>query len=185
MSNDVPDADGGVLGLRRGEVRLVPSSAEWAHLFARERDVLLAAAGPMDITIEHVGSTSVPGLAAKPILDIAVAVATTGDIHRLRERLAGHKYIDRGDGGADGGWLLVKESAPDIRTHHIHVVTKDDPQWGGYLHFRDLLRRDPDARDAYAREKRRLELAFRVDRGAYTDGKQDIISSLVERESPC
>jgi len=81
------------------------------------------------LDIQHVGSTAVPGLDAKPIIDIAVAVTSTAAIGRCRQAL-GLKdlgYIDRGDSGTEGGYLFVKESAPQVRTHHLHMVTAFTP----------------------------------------------------------
>ena len=77
--------------------------------------------GPV-LDIQHVGSTAVPGLDAKPIIDIAVAIASTAEIARCRQPLGDLGYIDRGDCGTEGGYLFVKESAPLVRTPHLHMI---------------------------------------------------------------
>jgi hypothetical protein len=79
----------------------------------------------------------------QPIIDIAVAVASPADVQRCRPLLVELGYLDRGDAGREGGYVFVKERAPEVRTHHLHMVTIDDPQWANYLCFRDRLRADP------------------------------------------
>ena len=116
------------IGLRRGTVRVVPSDDGWPAAFAQERRRLCERIGHLVLDIQHVGSTAVPGLAAKPIIDIAVAVASPADVQRCRPLLVELGYLDRGDRGREGGYVFVRERAPEARTHHLHMVTIDDPQ---------------------------------------------------------
>jgi len=164
------------LGLAYGMVELVEYAADWQAAFADER-ARLALLLPPDCAIEHVGSTAVPGLVAKPILDLAVA--TTADLDAIKDALAHAGYIYRGDAGTDGGHLFVRESAPRVRTHHVHVVRPEDPQLEAYRLLRDYLRTTPRARDTYAGEKRALASAFAGDRKAYTAAKQRIVERLL------
>jgi len=108
---------------------------EWAELFAVEAATLHTCIGDIVSDIQHVGSTAVPGLRAKPILDIAVAVPSSKVITKVAERLSKIDYIDRGDGVSQGGYLLVKESEPDIRTVHLHIVELTDIQWRNLFVF--------------------------------------------------
>jgi GrpB-like predicted nucleotidyltransferase (UPF0157 family) len=170
-----------VIGLRRHTVRLAEHELAWAELFAREAEAMRGGLADLAVEIEHVGSTAVPGLAAKPILDIAIGVTRTDDIPIVVERLAGAGYIDRGHAGRNGGHLLIRESAPDIRTVHAHIVEVADRQWSQYLWFRNTLRADSATRRAYAELKHRLARAFANDRGAYTAGKETFIRSVLER----
>ena len=128
------------------------------------------------------GSTAVPSLDAKPILDIAVAVASTQVIPRLRRPLGQLGYIYRGDAGEDGGHLFVKESAPDVRTHHLHVVV-DDLQWREWLLLRDSLRADEMLRTRYSELKKALQERFAEDRRGYTEAKNKFIRGLVKPRS--
>lgn len=164
-----------MLGLQRGTIRVVAADPAWASAYAEEHARLQAAVGHLVIDIQHVGSTSVPGLDAKPIIDIAMAVATPGDIPRCRPSLLALGYLDRGDGGKDGGYLFVKESELGLRTHHLHVVTHDDPQWANYLHFRDRLRADAALRAEYRALKHRLATELANDRQGYTEAKAPFI----------
>jgi GrpB-like predicted nucleotidyltransferase (UPF0157 family) len=168
------------IGLKRHTVRVVAHRAEWRVLFERELRALQERIGHLVVDIQHVGSTAVFGLDAKPILDIALAVPTTEDVPRLQRPLGEELgYVYRGDAG-DGGHLFVKESAPDIRTHHLHVVAVDDPQWREWLLFRDKLRADETLRARYAQLKRALQERFGEDRRGYTEAKNDFIRGLVD-----
>ena len=111
-------------------MRVVDSRTEWQKLYKQGQRALLEHVGHLVVDIQHVGSkTTVPGLEAKPILDVAVAASSTEIIPRLEQPLGELGYIYRGDAGGDGGHVFVKESAPDIRTHHLCVVAVDDPHW--------------------------------------------------------
>lgn len=167
------------LGLRRGSVRVVSHQERWHEAFEEERRLLAARLGALAVDIQHIGSTSVPGLAAKPVMDIAVALASPSDLDECRKRLCGLGYLDRGSFGADGGYLFVKEREPNVRTHHLHVVTIDDPQWGTYLRFRDMLRADAPLRARYAALKQALQAQFPQDRESYTKSKASFIRHVL------
>jgi GrpB-like predicted nucleotidyltransferase (UPF0157 family) len=130
-----------------------------------------------------VGSTAVPDLDAKPILDIALALPSTEDVPRLQRPLGEPGYGYRGDAGGEGGHLFVKESAPAIRTHHLHVVAVDDPQWRERLLVRDKLRADEALRARYAELKKALQERFGEDRRGYTEAKNEFIRGLVPSRS--
>lgn len=164
----------------RGTVQVVPHQPEWRQLFEQELRVLQAHMGSLVLDIQHVGSTAVPGLAAKPIIDIAVAVASLDLIAQCRQSLLGLGYLDRGDAGAEGGYLFVKERAPQLRTHHLHVVTVHDLQWGNYLRFRDMLRTDEVLRARYGALKQGLQGQFAHDRHGYTRAKDDFVQATLK-----
>ena len=168
-----------MIGLERGTVRVVPSDDEWPVAFAQERHCLCQHIGHLVLDIQHVGSTAVPGLAAKPIIDIAVAVASPADVQRCRPLLVELGYLDRGDAGREGGYVFVKERAPEVRTHHLHMVTIDDPQWANYLCFRDRLRADAALRKEYAALKWKLQERFAYDRQGYTAAKDAFIRRVL------
>jgi GrpB-like predicted nucleotidyltransferase (UPF0157 family) len=169
-----------MLGLKRNAVHLVAHRPEWASAFEAEAAVLWAGIADIVIDIQHIGSTAIADLPAKPILDIAIAVGTLDAIPKVAERLRERGYIDRGD-GRDGGYLLVRESGPDIRTVHVHIVEVTDSQWRDYITFREVLRRDPNTRDRYADVKQALADRYRHDRTAYTAGKAAFIRAVLRR----
>ena len=168
-----------LIGLRRHTVRLVAHEPEWHVLFAAEAEAIRSHAGDIAVDVQHVGSTAVPGLVAKPILDIALAVSTPDAVRRAADRLRDAGYLDRGSAGRDGGHLLVKDVAPDVRSVHVHIVEITDPQWRDYLRFRDALRADATLRGAYAELKTELLKAHAGDRRAYTAGKHAFIRHIL------
>ena len=170
----------GMLGLRLGIVGVVAHRSVWRDLFEQEKGFLEEHIGGLAADIQHIGSTAVPDLAAKPILDIAVAVASEDTIAQCVQVLCDSGYIDRGDQGGEGGHLVVKERAPDLRTHHLHIVTLADPQWGWYLRFRDALREDGALRRRYSELKRGLQKRHPQDRLAYTLAKHEFIRAVLE-----
>jgi GrpB-like predicted nucleotidyltransferase (UPF0157 family) len=169
-----------MLGLARGTVRLVPPDAGWPAIFAQERRILCERIGHLVRDIQHVGSTAVPGLDAKPVIDIAVAVTAPRDVARCRAPLVELGYLDRGDTGSDGGYLFVKESAPAGRTHYLHLVTLDDPQWTNDLRFRDRLRADALLRAEYAALKRALQERFAGDLRGYAAAKEAFVRRVLD-----
>jgi GrpB-like predicted nucleotidyltransferase (UPF0157 family) len=168
-----------MIGLEKGIVRVVPHHPSWGDVFEQERRVLQEHFGGRVLDIQHVGSTSVPGLDAKPIIDIAIAVASPAVIPTCRQQLCYLGYSDRGDSGTEGGYLFVKVRSPEVRTHHLHMVAIDDPQWRNYLRFRDILRSDDTLRTRYGELKKTLQEQFARDRKAYTDGKNDFIRGVL------
>jgi GrpB-like predicted nucleotidyltransferase (UPF0157 family) len=134
-------------GLRRGLVEIVPYRSEWATMFLAEAERIKAYAGDIAVQIEHVGSTSVRSMVAKPIIDIAIAVESRHDLLLLVERLLNAGYIDGGDQGESGGYLVERDSKAGVRILHIHIVEKTDVQWRNYIAFRDCLRRDKGIQD--------------------------------------
>ena len=168
-----------MIGLKRHTVRVVDHEPSWPALFADEWESLHRTLGDLVADIQHVGSTAVPDLPAKPILDIAIAIDTLDIIPDIVERLTGIGYIYRGDGGDGGGHLFIKESEPDIRTVHLHVVELSGTQWKNYLLFRKILCDDATARKRYADIKIDLAKRFPDDRKAYTSAKDEFIRGVL------
>jgi GrpB-like predicted nucleotidyltransferase (UPF0157 family) len=166
-------------GLKRHTVQIVDYDPDWAVLFEAEAHAIRRAAGGVSLKIEHVGSTAVPGLPAKPIVDIAIAIQSRDVIPALARILTAMGYLDRGDKGADGGYILVKDSAPEVRIVFLHVVEETDTQWHNYIAFRDVLRANETIRKQYAELKMQLAARFPNDRKSYTDGKDDFIGKIL------
>jgi DNA polymerase-4 len=175
-------ADGDGLGLESGTVRLVVSRAEWSRAFAEVAAPLRRALGPAAVDVAHVGSTAVPGLIAKPILDVAVGLAPGAGPADIVRALTDLGYVFRGDKGADGGLLFVWEDHPRVRTVHVHAVPHGGRLWARYLKVRDRLRADDEARERYTALKIELAQAFPDDRAAYTAGKAPFIEMICAEE---
>ncbi len=160
------------LGLASDRVLIVDYDPCWPHLFQRESSRLARACGFEPADIVHVGSTAVPGLAAKPILDIMVGVDDFDAAESLVPGLERSGYIYLGAFGIDGR-LFFRTTEPC--THHVHVVEKDGPFWQNELLFRDYLREHPIAAGAYVDLKRELARRFADNRPAYTAAKGQFI----------
>ena len=171
-----------MLGLQRGIVKLVPHNTEWARLFVEEKARLNAALGDKALDIQHMGSTSVPGLVAKPILDIAVAVADLPTVTECVPLLEALGYTYFGDRYEKGDYFFAKGSEQS-RTHYIHMAEHFSSEWATMLRFRDYLIANPAARQKYSDLKCRLYQQYTSDRKAYTDGKEAFIQSLLREAS--
>ncbi len=167
-----------MLGLKRHTVKLVEHNEHWAIAFLETKEQLSKALANLIIDIQHIGSTSIIGIPAKPILDIAIGIKSVEVIPKCIIRLEKIGYEFRGDSGAEGGFLFVKCSEPDVRTHHIHIVEISDVQWSNYLNFRDHLNAYPESANAYSILKQELAKKYPNDRKAYTNGKYDFIAHV-------
>ncbi|WP_198170529.1 GrpB family protein [Deinococcus arboris] len=168
------------LGLRRGLVQLRPSSPEYPTLFAAERERVAQALGPLALEIEHVGSTSVPGLVAKPVLDLAVAVSGAGQMPQCRGPLTRLGSTFRGD-PAGQGEAFYALGPDDARTHYLHLLPITHPHWRAYLVFRGALRADPELRGAYADLRLALARAHPEARTEYTARKGAFIEGVLRQ----
>ena len=166
------------IGLARNVVRVDEYTPEWARLFAEEAARLWAAIGPHVLDIQHVGSTSVPGLAAKPILDIGVAVASFEGALVCVPLLEALGYEYRGENGIPRRHYFVKG---DPQGYHLHMNEIDGQEWRGHIAFRDYLRAHPEVAQAYAELKRRLAAEFPSDRAAYLEGKASFVQDVLDR----
>jgi GrpB-like predicted nucleotidyltransferase (UPF0157 family) len=170
------------LGVRQGGTQLRAYDARWAEEFEREAARLAELLSSFMPEIEHVGSTAVPGLAAKPLLDIALGFRDRADLESARATLGAAGYEDRGDLGPTGGVVLAK-GPHSCRTHLLHLVESSDVQWKRWTSFRDALRRDPNLQAAYSALKADLASRFPLDRATYTEGKRRFIDRSL-RDAP-
>lgn len=162
----------------RDPIEVIPYDPEWPIRFATWRDRLAMELGSAALTIDHIGSTAVPGLAAKPVIDIHVTVADVEDeesyvagIERsgvaLRSREVGHRYF--------------RPAGDRPRAVQVHVTGHGSRWREDHLLFRDLLRESPSTRAAYGRLKLRLAATHRDDRIAYNEAKTNFILDALER----
>ena len=165
------------IGLERGIVRLSAYDPEWPRLFEEERQRLQEALGDQVLDIQHVGSTSIPGCTAKPILDIAMAVESFEAAFAcvpLIERL-GYEFM--GELGIPRRHYFVKRDPRS--THHIHMLERTSQEYEAQLLFRDYLRSHPEAVEQYVALKEGLRQRYPNDREAYTDGKTEFIKNIL------
>jgi GrpB-like predicted nucleotidyltransferase (UPF0157 family) len=179
----VDEWTGAGLGLEYTELRFGTTTQEWLRLGAGLGDRVRRCLCGLVADVEIVGSSSVLGLLAKPIIDLAVGLTAQQGLTPVIDALQADGWIYRGDAGSQGGHVFVLETRPWFRVAHIHVVAYQGPEWRHYLQFRDLLRRDPAAREKYAAVKLKLLDQAPSDRNAYTAGKTDVVVSLLASES--
>jgi GrpB-like predicted nucleotidyltransferase (UPF0157 family) len=168
------------LGLKRGTVKLVSHNPDWQKLFEEERKLLMDAFGDAIIAIEHVGSTAIPGIPAKAILDMNVGVQALGSVDNMKEQFFQLDYEFRGHQGEKNRQLLVKGPEAN-RTHHANVIVFGSEYWTKDLLFRDYLRANKAAADEYGKFKQELAEAHSNDRHIYTNKKAALIKDLLER----
>lgn len=166
------------LGLRRTDVRLSEYDSEWEQIFQAERAHLAEVLGERAAAIEHIGSTSVPGLKAKPILDIAVGLWTMEDAAALVRPLEELGYVYRSKSGTPERLFFAK-GPEDRRTHYLHCEVYGSASWRGQLLFRDRLIQSPQLRQAYQALKEQLAAQYPDDRQRYTQGKESFIERVL------
>ena len=161
-----------------GAIEIAEYDPAWPGAYERERAAILGALGDLVFAIEHVGSTAVPGLGAKPIIDMMVAVrGVFDDGQRCVAPLQALGYEYMGERGIPGR-LFFARPIPRPRTHHLHMVEPESDFWCRHLLFRDYLRGHPEEARAYYELKVRLAARFQADRDAYTEAKTEFIRSV-------
>lgn len=155
-------------------IRLLAYDPQWPARFERERALLEDAIGTWVAGgVHHVGSTAVPGLDAKPVIDILVGVEDLETSRACFEPLAGLEYLYAPYRAEEMHWFCKPE--PGRRTHHLHLVPSGSAGFRDELAFRDCLRVRPEVAEEYAELKHKLAARFPRDREAYTDAKADFI----------
>lgn len=158
-------------------VEIADYDPAWPAAFAELRNQIAAVLGPLAQRIEHVGSTAVPGLPAKPIIDLDVVIAARADLPEVITRLAALGYRHEGDLGIAGREAFASPAAAPAR--HLYVCTADSPELARHLAFRDYLRTHPGHARAYAELKRSLAAQFRSDRDAYSRSKAAFVEQAL------
>jgi len=160
-------------------IHIVPYDALWPATFETERALLAGAIGEwLAGPIEHIGSTAVPGLAAKPVIDIMAAVESLDASRPALAALEPHGYCHAPYRADVMHWLC--KPSPAFRTHHLHLVPLHSRLWIERLAFRDHLRAHPDVAREYAALKTRLADAHRFDRERYTDAKAPFVQRVLD-----
>lgn len=169
-----------MLGLKRGMVELYPHQESWEQnareVIAQLKELLSGVA----IDIQHIGSTAILGIHAKPIIDIVVGVHSLRDIMTKVELLEKNGIIFRKEDVAGQLLFVMGDFEADTRTHHIHVVEWNGTAWNNYINFRDYMNAFPDKAKEYDCLKQELLVKFADNRVGYTNGKQKLIDTLLD-----
>ncbi|WP_253354829.1 GrpB family protein [Terracoccus luteus] len=162
-------------GTEKREIVVVDADPSWGEQYADHERRICSALGTVAVQVEHIGSTSVPGLAAKPIIDVLVVVDDLTDEQAYLPPLLAAGYALR---VREPGHRLVRTPQRDV---HVHVLEVGDPAIEDYLVLRDRLRRDDDDRELYARTKRALASRDWPSMDAYSDAKTGVIRAILHR----
>ena len=168
------------LGTAGGLIEIVPYSPEWPDLFALEAGRIRAACANAVRVVEHIGSTAIPGMPAKPILDIMPGLGLFQDGLKTIEPLKQLGYEYAGENGIPGRYYfrLLYEGRSVVHVHMFEIGTQN---WHRHLIFRDHLRANPAVAVQYAELKQELAVRYRNDRQAYTNGKSEFIHSVLQK----
>lgn len=167
------------LGLKRGMVAVEPHRTEWEIAAKQCIGKLNEILQDVALDIQHVGSTAIKNICAKPIIDIAVAVSDFDAILSMNKKLEENGFIFRGQ-DIPGQYLYVCGDE-DTRTHHIHVVIHGSKEWNNYINMRDYLNTHEDDARAYSELKETLAKKYPDDRKTYTEKKSDLINEILSK----
>jgi GrpB-like predicted nucleotidyltransferase (UPF0157 family) len=166
------------------EIEIVDYSPIWTEQYEQEAAKILEVLDrDQVVAIEHIGSTAIPGLAAKPIIDVMIGVDAIETARSFVPLLEGIGYVYWSDNPRTDRLFFVKGMPPygPRRTHHVHVFETNSELWQRRLLFRDYLRSHPSVAQEYGSLKRELAVQFRDDREAYTDAKRAFIDAIVAK----
>ena len=161
------------------KIRVEDYNPEWPDMFERERRALAEAFGPYALAIEHVGSTSVPGLAAKPVIDIAVGTPTYPLPDQVISRVSALGYEHKGEFGIPRRHYFRRNGPPCA--FHVHANEIEGESYRNQVLFRDYLRAHPEAAREYQALKRDLAARLVNDFETYTDSKTGFVQSALEK----
>lgn len=162
-------------------VVIVNYDPKWPKLFEKEKKLILGTIGHITVRIEHIGSTSVPGLGAKSIIDILVAINHLCDAKKCIQplQMIGYEYQPRHEAHIPERRYFRKGEPPREQHYHLHMVELKSGFWKRHLLFRDYLRAHPEVAQEYQDLKKQLAMEYVLDREGYTEAKTPFIESVV------
>jgi len=166
------------MGLSYDRVEIEPYNPEWAREFENEKNVIDAAINNSSAEVCHIGSTSIPGMPSKPIIDIMVGVDSYDDYPQIIEALEMIGYHCLGECGRPGRIFFVKGELEN-NTNHLHLVLKGGRYWKEFILFRDYLKANSDLAAAYARIKKQLAERYKNDRTSYRICKSLFVDEIL------
>lgn len=162
-------------------VMIVDYDPRWPDIYLEEKERILGAVGEKIKDIEHIGSTAVPGLGAKPVIDIMVSVKDVETAHECVDPLGriGYTDITPQPLSWNQDWFYCLGKGPHSTGFHLHLVREGSDHWDGHILFRDYLRAHPETARTYYDLKKRLATEYGADREGYTDAKTSFIESVL------
>lgn len=169
-----------MIGLDKSSVSVYPYDEAWPMEYQKEKEILIVHLQGLDARIEHVGSTSIPGLSAKPIIDIAIGVKNEEDLFKIEKRLEDAGY-DMLNSYEEKGEVLARKGAPECRTHYIHIQLLGSEYWNEFMYFKRFMLDHPESVKEYQKLKEELSVKYADERKKYTASKNEFISKVLEQ----
>ncbi len=166
------------MGLKVGTVKIEKYNPNWKNMFNEEKEILNKLFGDLAIKIEHIGSTSIENLSAKPIIDILVSVKSLDDFEKVRSYFEKEPYSIKNDSVCDE--ILIRKGNEDNRTHFIHIMEINSKRYQETIIFRDYIRSHIKALKEYENLKKTLAKKYENDRKMYTSSKNEFIKNIIE-----
>ena len=166
--------------LKTGTVVLEKYNKNWKFMYKEEETKLKDLLKDNVLEIKHVGSTSIEGLCAKPVIDIMVTVNKLSDVEKFKHLFTKELGYDFRDDGGIKGEYLVRKGTPDARTHFIHIVENKSERYENFIYFKKYLENHPEKIEEYNRLKIYLANKYSNDRKIYTASKHDFIQKVIQ-----
>ena len=166
------------MGLKVGTVKIEKFNTNWLNMFNEEKENLKKIFGDLAITIEHIGSTSIEGLSAKPIIDILVSMNNLNDFDKIRSFFESEPYSIKQDSVCDE--ILVRNGPEDNRTHFIHIMEINSKRYQDTIIFRDYLKKHKNALKEYENLKIALAKKYFNNRKLYSSLKNEFIQETIQ-----
>lgn len=167
------------MGLKVGIVRLEKYNYRWKDLFEKEKEYLEEKFKDIAVEIEHIGSTSIEGLSAKPIIDIAVGVNKLKDFEKVKKYFIDEPYSIKEDSDFDE--ILIRKGSEENRTHFIHVMEIDSKRYKDTIAFRDYIKKHSEMLKEYENLKTDLAKKYSNNRKMYTNSKNEFIQKIIKK----
>ncbi|MEI5908756.1 GrpB family protein [Bacillus spongiae] len=174
-----------MIGVNKGDVTLVPHSKKWGKLFDKEKNLLYSLIGKHTIEIQHIGSTAISGIYAKPIIDIMIGVQSIADIEMFDQNLLKtHGYFHLQRVRMNGKVVFAKFMDLEnlTKTHILHIVEYNGDWWNKHISFRNYLRENSEAAREYEELKLSLALKYPHDERTYTDKKKRFVDEILSKQ---
>ena len=160
------------------KITMVPHDPEWGQLFQQEAEQLTAVLGNNVVAVHHIGSTAIPNIFAKPVIDLLLVVQDHAALDEKQPLMEALGYVAMGEFGIPGRRYFRRDNAFGDRTHQIHAFENGSSQIPRHLTFRDYMTTHSETAQAYSDLKRELAAKYPDDIEAYMDGKDDFIKEI-------
>ncbi len=169
-----------MIGLNKSLVTVYPYDKSWPMEYKKEEKILKDYLKNFDVRIEHVGSTSIPGLSAKPIIDIAIGAKNEEDLFKVAKCLENYGY-DVLNSYEEKGEILARKGTPECRTHYIHIQLLGSEYWNEFIYFKKYMLDHPESVKEYQTLKEELSVKYTDERKKYTASKNEFISGILDK----